>query len=168
MISASQKPVVSHNSLNGVYLNENFRIILNSRIANLSTCFSFFLFLIVYCSFGFFFFFLCAEFAFIHSKFLSPLPPNMDEFMCSLRMVFPHVLDVNHLMKEIGPLKKVTNLSAAASCLKRRFFVPIDMEIPHQGQSLFTNLLNLTTITCRRTDTIYVFMCASALDSGTD
>lgn len=91
LISASQKPVVSHNSLN--------------------------------------------EFAFIHSKFLSPLPPNMDEFMCSLRMVFPHVLDVNHLMKEIGPLKKVTNLSAAASCLKRRFFVPIDMEIPHQASN---------------------------------
>lgn len=163
MISASQKPVVSHNSLNGVYLNENFRIILNSRIANLSTCFFFDCLLYFW-----FFFFLCAEFAFIHSKFLSPLPPNMDEFMCSLRMVFPHVLDVNHLMKEIGPLKKVTNLSAAASCLKRRFFVPIDMEIPHQGQSLFTNLLNLTTITSRRTDTIYVFMCASALDSGTD
>lgn len=80
---------------------------------------------------------LFADFAFIHSKFLSPLPPNMDEFTCSLRMVFPYVLDVNHLMKEIGPLKKFTNLSAAASCIKRRFFVPIDIEIPHEGQSLF-------------------------------
>ena len=106
---------------------------------------------------------LFADFAFIHSKFLAPLPPNIDEFTCSLRMVFPYVLDVNHLMKDIGPLKKVTNLSAAASRIKRRFFVPIDMEIPHEGQSLSTKLLNLTTITCRQTDThtIYMFISAS-------
>ncbi|KAA8550537.1 hypothetical protein F0562_002221 [Nyssa sinensis] len=90
-ISASQKPVVAHNSLN--------------------------------------------VFTFIHSKFLTPLPSSMDEFRCSLRLVFPHVLDVNHLMKEIDPLKKVTNLPTAISFIKRRFFVPIDLEIPHQAEA---------------------------------
>ncbi|XP_059660019.1 poly(A)-specific ribonuclease PARN-like [Cornus florida] len=90
-ISASQKPVVAHNSLN--------------------------------------------DFTFIHSKFLTPLPPTMDEFSSSLRLVFPHILDVNHLMKEIGPLKRLTNLRAAISCLKERFFAPIDLEIPHQGET---------------------------------
>uniref|UniRef100_A0A5B7B6L9 Putative poly(A)-specific ribonuclease PARN-like n=2 Tax=Davidia involucrata TaxID=16924 RepID=A0A5B7B6L9_DAVIN len=90
-ISASQKPVVAHNSLD--------------------------------------------DFTFIHSKFLTPLPPSKDEFKCSLRMVFPHVLDVNHLMKEIGPLKKVTNLPTAISFIKRRFFVPIDLEIPQQAEA---------------------------------
>lgn len=88
LICASQKPVVSHNSLN--------------------------------------------DFTFIHSKFLAPLPPNIDEFMCSLRLVFPHVLDVQHLMKEIGPLRKVTDIPTAISYLKNHFFAPIDMEILHQ------------------------------------
>ncbi|EOX93741.1 hypothetical protein QUC31_004269 [Theobroma cacao] len=87
LISASQKPVVSHNSLN--------------------------------------------DFSVIHSKFIGPLPLNMDEFLCSLRLVFPHVFDVNHLMKEIGPLENVTNIPAAISYLKNRFFAPIDMEISH-------------------------------------
>ncbi|KAF8393935.1 hypothetical protein HHK36_020137 [Tetracentron sinense] len=74
------------------------------------------------------------DFTFIHSKFLAPLPLRMDEFMCSLRLVFPHIIDVNHLLKEIGPLRKATNLPSAISYLKRRFFVPLDMEIPHQAQ----------------------------------
>eukprot|EP00262_Sarcandra_glabra_P021137 TRINITY_DN8754_c0_g1_i1.p1 TRINITY_DN8754_c0_g1~~TRINITY_DN8754_c0_g1_i1.p1 ORF type:complete len:308 (-),score=50.58 TRINITY_DN8754_c0_g1_i1:336-1259(-) len=74
------------------------------------------------------------DFTFIHSKFLAPLPPSMSEFMCSLRLVFSHILDVNHLLKEIGPLKKAKNLPAAISYLKRHFFVPIEMEIPHQDQ----------------------------------
>ncbi|XP_057483124.1 poly(A)-specific ribonuclease PARN-like [Actinidia eriantha] len=91
LISASQKPVVAHNSLN--------------------------------------------DFTFIHSKFLSSLPCSMDEFKSSLSLVFPHILDVSHLMKEIGPLKKVTNLPAAISYLKRRFFAPIDMEICHQADA---------------------------------
>ncbi|OMO86802.1 Ribonuclease CAF1 [Corchorus capsularis] len=85
LISASQKPVVSHNSLN--------------------------------------------DFSVIHSKFISPLPFNMDEFLISLRSVFPHILDVNHLMKRIGPLENVTSIPAAIAYLKNRFFAPIDMEV---------------------------------------
>lgn len=80
---------------------------------------------------------LHADFTFIHSKFLAPLPPNFDEFMCTLRLVFPHVLDIQQLMKEIGPLRKVTNIPTAISYLKDHFFAPIDMEILHEGQSLF-------------------------------
>ncbi|KAE9460851.1 hypothetical protein C3L33_07228, partial [Rhododendron williamsianum] len=89
LISASQKPVVAHNSLN--------------------------------------------DFSFIYSSFLSSLPSSMDEFRSSLHLVFPHILDVSYLMKEIGPLRKVTNLPAAISFLKGRFFAPIDMEISHQA-----------------------------------
>ncbi|KAG5514884.1 hypothetical protein RHGRI_036062 [Rhododendron griersonianum] len=89
LISASQKPVVAHNSLN--------------------------------------------DFSFIYSNFLSSLPSSMDEFRSSLHLVFPHILDVSYLMKEIGPLRKVTNLPAAISFLKGRFFAPIDMEISHQA-----------------------------------
>ncbi|XVE78187.1 hypothetical protein DITRI_Ditri13aG0123700 [Diplodiscus trichospermus] len=89
LISASQKPVVSHNTLN--------------------------------------------DFSVIHSKFIAPLPYNMDEFLCSLQSVFPHIFDVNHLMKEIGPLENVTNIHAAVSYLKNRFFAPIDMEISHRA-----------------------------------
>jgi hypothetical protein len=57
--------------------------------------------------------------------------------MCTLRLVFPLVLDIRQLMKEIGPLRKVTNIPTAISYLKDHFFAPIDMEIPHEGQSLF-------------------------------
>ncbi|KAJ6874101.1 hypothetical protein NC651_032821 [Populus alba x Populus x berolinensis] len=89
LISASQKPVVSHGSLN--------------------------------------------DLTFIHSKFIAPLPPTVDEFMCSLRLAFPRVIDVNHLMKEISPLRKVTSIPVAISQLKNRFFTPIDMEIPCQA-----------------------------------
>ncbi|XP_068321013.1 poly(A)-specific ribonuclease PARN-like [Pyrus communis] len=85
LISASQKPVVSHNSLN--------------------------------------------DFTVIHSEFLSPLPTNVDEFMGSLHSVFTHILDVGHLMKNIGPLRKMTNISAAISYLNNHYFAPIDMEI---------------------------------------
>ncbi|XVF81297.1 hypothetical protein PTKIN_Ptkin15bG0144100 [Pterospermum kingtungense] len=87
LISASQKPVVSHNTLN--------------------------------------------DFPVIHSKFIAPLPLSVDEFLHSLRSVFPHIFDVNHLMKEIGPLENVTSIPAAVSYLKNRFFAPIDMEISH-------------------------------------
>lgn len=59
----------------------------------------------------------------------------MDEFRTSLRLVFPHVLDISHLMDEISPLKKLNSVSAATSYLKRRFFAPIDVEIPQQGKS---------------------------------
>ncbi|XP_031262914.1 poly(A)-specific ribonuclease PARN-like [Pistacia vera] len=94
LICASQKPVVSHNSLN--------------------------------------------DFAFIHSKFLAPLPPNVVEFMSSLRMAFPQVLDVNHLMTDIGPAR--TSMSANMSYLKNRFFAPIDMEIPHKATENESNI----------------------------
>ncbi|KDO58559.1 hypothetical protein CISIN_1g006991mg [Citrus sinensis] len=89
LISASQKPLVAHNSLN--------------------------------------------DFTFIHSKFLAPLPPNMNEFICSLRLAFPQVIDVNYLLKDIGPVKKMTNISATIAYLKNRFFAPIEMEIPNQA-----------------------------------
>uniref|UniRef100_A0A6P6GG21 poly(A)-specific ribonuclease PARN-like n=1 Tax=Ziziphus jujuba TaxID=326968 RepID=A0A6P6GG21_ZIZJJ len=89
LISASQKPVVSHNFLN--------------------------------------------DFTFIHSKFIGPLPPNIDEFASSLRLVFPVVLDVSYLMQIIGPLRKVTNIPVAISYLNNRFFAPVDIEIPHQA-----------------------------------
>ncbi|KAK1568258.1 hypothetical protein Q3G72_022316 [Acer saccharum] len=88
LISASQKPVVSYNSLN--------------------------------------------DFTFIHSKFIAPLPPTVDEFTNSLHLAFPVVLDVNHLVKNIVPVKKTTNISATMSYLKNRFVAPVDMEIPHE------------------------------------
>lgn len=77
------------------------------------------------------------DFTFIHSKFIAPLPPTMDEFRISLRSVFPHIVNISHLMKEISPLKQVTNLPAAISYIKRRFFAPMDMEIriPHKGET---------------------------------
>ncbi|KAK9041076.1 hypothetical protein V6N11_016198 [Hibiscus sabdariffa] len=87
LISASQKPVVSHN------------------------------------------------FSVIHSKFIAPLPLNMDEFLHSLQSVFPHIFDVNHMMKEIGPLENVTSIPAAISYLKNHFFAPIEMELPHGDES---------------------------------
>ncbi|GKU85903.1 hypothetical protein SLEP1_g505 [Rubroshorea leprosula] len=91
LISASQKPVVSHNTLN--------------------------------------------DFSFIHSKFIAPLPPSLNEFVSSLSMVFPSIFDINHLMKETGALEKCTNLFAAKSYLKNRFFVPIDIDVQHQALS---------------------------------
>lgn len=81
------------------------------------------------------FFLLLADFTFIHSKFLAALPPNVDEFISSLHLAFPQVLDVNHLVKDIGLVRKTTNISATMSYLKNRFFAPIAMEIPHQGWS---------------------------------
>ncbi|CAL5368648.1 unnamed protein product [Camellia sinensis] len=80
------------------------------------------------------------DFTFIYSKFLSSLPSSMDEFRCSVHLVFPHILDVSHLMKEIGLMKKVTNLPAAISYLKRRFFAPIDMKISHQDDASESNI----------------------------
>lgn len=62
----------------------------------------------------------------------------MDEFICSLRLAFPQVIDVNYLLKDIGPVKKMTNISATIAYLKNRFFAPIEMEIPNQGQSVHT------------------------------
>lgn len=77
-----------------------------------------------------------ADFTFIHSKFLAPLPPDFDEFTCSLHLAFPQVIDVQQLMKEIRPSKKFTNIPKAVSYLKDHFFAPIDVEILQQGQPL--------------------------------
>ncbi|XP_027335850.1 poly(A)-specific ribonuclease PARN-like [Abrus precatorius] len=89
LISASQKPVISHNCLNDCTL--------------------------------------------IYSKFIAPLPPEVDEFMSSLCMVFPKVLDVNYLMKKIGTMRKMTNIPSAISYLNNHFFAPVDLEIPDQA-----------------------------------
>ncbi|KAK7339034.1 hypothetical protein VNO77_19675 [Canavalia gladiata] len=89
LISASQKPVISHNCLNDCTL--------------------------------------------IHSKFIEPLPPELDEFMSSLHMVFPKVLDINYLMKKIGTMRKVTNIPSAISYLNNHFFAPVDLEIPDKA-----------------------------------
>ncbi|CAA7396132.1 unnamed protein product [Spirodela intermedia] len=75
------------------------------------------------------------DFTFIHSKFIGPLPSNMAEFMCSLRLVFPNIVDVNYLLREINPLRKANNIPAAMSYLRRQFFVPIEMEIPEQANN---------------------------------
>ncbi|KAL7124587.1 hypothetical protein ABFS83_14G058900 [Erythranthe nasuta] len=74
------------------------------------------------------------DLAFIHSKFQAPLPSTMDEFKNSLLSLFPHTLDVNHLMKEIGPFDKMNNVQAALSYLERRFSAPIDMDISNQAE----------------------------------
>ncbi|OIW01326.1 hypothetical protein TanjilG_10487 [Lupinus angustifolius] len=89
LISASEKPVISHNCLNDCTL--------------------------------------------IHSKFIMPLPREVDEFVSSMQMIFPKVLDMNHLMKKIGTARKVTNLPNAISYLNNHFFAPVDMEIPDQA-----------------------------------
>uniref|UniRef100_A0A1D1XX06 Poly(A)-specific ribonuclease PARN-like n=1 Tax=Anthurium amnicola TaxID=1678845 RepID=A0A1D1XX06_9ARAE len=73
------------------------------------------------------------DFTFIHSKFIAPLPPSMAEFMCSLRLVFSNIVDINYLFKEIGPLRKANNIPAAMSYLRRQFFAPIDTEIPDEA-----------------------------------
>jgi len=53
-----------------------------------------------------------------------------------LRLLFPNILDVNHLSKEVGPLRKAKNIPATLSYLKRQFFVPIELETPQQGIAL--------------------------------
>lgn len=93
-----------------------------------------------------------SDFTFIHSKFLAPLPPNMTEFMCSIRTVFSNVLDLNHLLKEIGPLKRANSLPAAVSYLKRHFFIPFEMEVLNEashgtnGKDHAHNVLRITDL----------------------
>ncbi|XP_047073129.1 poly(A)-specific ribonuclease PARN-like [Lolium rigidum] len=87
----------------------------------------------------------------IHTKFIGPLPPNMHEFMCSLRMVFSSVVDIGHLWREIGPLRKAKNIQAALSYLQRQYFVPMEIEIPQQdGTNSVTkggeNVLRITKL----------------------
>ncbi|KAL5057690.1 hypothetical protein RYX36_029294 [Vicia faba] len=88
LISASEKPVISHNCLNDCTL--------------------------------------------IHSKFIAPLPSEVDDFVSSLCKFFPKVVDVNYLMKKSGTMKKSTNIRNALSYLNTHFFAPVDMEIPDQ------------------------------------
>ncbi|KAJ3683300.1 hypothetical protein LUZ60_013527 [Juncus effusus] len=75
------------------------------------------------------------DFTFIHSKFIGPLPQSMHEFMCSLKMVFPNIVDLGHLMKETGPLRNAKNVSSALSCLNAQSFVPIHLEVPFQAEN---------------------------------
>ncbi|KAG8087551.1 hypothetical protein GUJ93_ZPchr0010g9012 [Zizania palustris] len=75
------------------------------------------------------------DFTMIHSKFVAPLPPNLKEFMCSLRMVFSNVIDISHMWREIGPLRKAKNIQAALSYLQRQYFVPMDVEIHQQDDN---------------------------------
>ncbi|BAT84212.1 hypothetical protein LR48_Vigan03g109100 [Vigna angularis] len=69
----------------------------------------------------------------IHSKFIAPLPLEVDEFFSSLHSVFPNVLDINYLMKKHGTMRKMTNIPSAISYLNSNFFAPVDMEIPDQA-----------------------------------
>ncbi|KAJ4748715.1 Poly(A)-specific ribonuclease PARN-like [Rhynchospora pubera] len=62
------------------------------------------------------------DFAFFHEKFIAPLPPSLHEFTCSLKMVFPKILDLGHLMKEIGPLKNAKDTSSS-----------LNLEVPFQA-----------------------------------
>ncbi|KAG6403515.1 hypothetical protein SASPL_135738 [Salvia splendens] len=75
------------------------------------------------------------DFAFIHEKFLAPLPPTTNEFSSSLLSVFPHILDVNHLMKELGLFDEMNNLSSAISYLDSRFSASIDMEVSYEEKT---------------------------------
>ncbi|KAL6596269.1 hypothetical protein ACP70R_047633 [Stipagrostis hirtigluma subsp. patula] len=87
----------------------------------------------------------------MHSKFVAPLPPNMHEFMFSLRMVFSNVVDISHMWREIGPLRKANNIQAALSYLQRQYFVPMEIKIPQQdGTNRVTkneqNVLRITKL----------------------
>ena len=64
----------------------------------------------------------------------------MAEFMCSLKLVFPSVIDINCLMREVNALKKINSMPAAMSCLGRQFFVPVEVEIQETGTSISLNV----------------------------
>ncbi|MFS7917085.1 putative poly(A)-specific ribonuclease [Helianthus anomalus] len=130
LISASQKPVVVHNSLNGILYQHCTVISFIPLMQNL------------YIN-KFDFVFFRADFTFIHSRFISPLPPMKDEFRSSLHSVFHDIRDVNHLMKEVGPLNKYTNLPSAISYLKRNFFAPVEIDITHKGLYFFSSKKNV-------------------------
>lgn len=80
-------------------------------------------------------FVLDADFTFIHSKFLAPLPTSIDEFASSLHLVFPRVLEVKHLMSKIGGLSKPMSIAAALSYLKKHYYAPTYLDIPVEGLS---------------------------------
>ncbi|KAH9306345.1 hypothetical protein KI387_010749, partial [Taxus chinensis] len=75
------------------------------------------------------------DLAIIYSNFIAPLPPNMKDFLCSLHGIFPHFIDVSHLLKvayakEIPTMKKTKNLQAALLHLNRQFCLPMNLEVP--------------------------------------
>lgn len=75
------------------------------------------------------------DFTIIYSSFIAPLPPTVKEFLCSLQSIFPHVLDIRHLLKDVQSretpsIRKAKNLNAALSYLNRQFSVPLDLEVP--------------------------------------
>ncbi|KAL3007418.1 hypothetical protein AAZX31_08G333100 [Glycine max] len=113
LISASQKPVISHNCLNDCTL--------------------------------------------IHSKFIAPLPPEIDEFVSSLCSVFPEVLDINYLMKKHGTMRKVTNIPSAISYLNNHFFAPVDLEIPDQATVKEGKIHGLTAL---RLSYLFMKLCS--------
>lgn len=134
LICSSLKPVVSHNSLSGEYV-VNDQFYLKPFAKKFFPC-------ILY----FFFFLQHSDLTFIHSKFLAPLPPSMDEFTSSLELSFPLVIDVNHLMKEVGAERKVTSIPVAAAYLKNHFFAPTEVEIPCQGELLDHEFFHMSKI----------------------
>lgn len=75
------------------------------------------------------------DFAFIHSKFIAPLPSSLNEFVCSLRSVFPFIFDVNYQIVERGSLEMRGHLFAPEVLLKNQFIFPIDMENQNQALS---------------------------------
>lgn len=124
LISASQKPVISHNSLNGVSLKWKFLNLF--KHIDLVYFPQYINFLMVY-----------ADCTLVHSKFIAPLPPQVDEFISSLCTAFPKVLDLNYLMKKIGSTRKLSGIPSAISYLNNNFYAPVDLEIPDRGQSLY-------------------------------
>ncbi|KAK4782394.1 hypothetical protein SAY86_016496 [Trapa natans] len=72
------------------------------------------------------------DFTFIYKMFFAPLPSDVDEFICSLRSEFPQIFDLTHMMKDVVPMEKATNISAARSYLRSRYFTTINMEVPYK------------------------------------
>ena len=119
LLSSSQKPIISYNCLNGRLTHNQL-----AQLYGLLTSW--------YIHMSFFFLFF-SDMTMLHTKFIAPLPPNLHEFMCSLKMVFSNVVDISHLWRQIGPLRKAKNIQAALSYLQRQYCVPIEIEIPQQG-----------------------------------
>ncbi|KAL1540985.1 poly(A)-specific ribonuclease [Salvia divinorum] len=97
------------------------------------------------------------DFTFVHSKFLAPLPPTTNEFASSLLSVFPHILDVNHLMKELGLFNKMNNLSSAISYLNRRFSASMDMEVSYEE---VTDCVNVHGHSVMKVCQLFVNLCS--------
>ncbi|WJX76047.1 poly(A)-specific ribonuclease [Trifolium repens] len=113
LISASQKPVISHNCINDCTL--------------------------------------------IHSKFIAPLPSEVDDFVSSVFKFFPRVLDVSYLMKKSGTMKKVANIRNALSYVNTHFFAPVDMEIPDQDT---VNKGNVAGLDALRLSYLFTKLCS--------